>query len=100
MTSRDDKPLVSVVIPCLNEQGFIDKMLDSVLNCDYPKEKLEILVVDGMSTDGTRETLKGISAEQTCVKMLDNPAGIVPVAMNIGIRAARGEYIIRLDCHN
>jgi glycosyltransferase involved in cell wall biosynthesis len=60
---------------------------------------MEVLVVDGMSTDGTREKVAGWCAQRPELRMLDNPRRIVPTAMNIGIRAARGRWIARLDAH-
>ena len=51
-------PFVSIIIPCRNEEKFIGKCLDSILAQDYPKDRLEVLVVDGMSEDGTREIVE------------------------------------------
>ena len=53
-----DLPLVSIVIPCFNEQKFIGKCLDSICTSDYPKDRLEVLVIDGMSNDGTRAIIE------------------------------------------
>jgi glycosyltransferase involved in cell wall biosynthesis len=93
-------PSISIIIPCRNEEKFIDKCLDSIITQDYPKEKLEILVIDGMSNDKTREIVKGYSKQHRFIKLLDNSAKIVPTAMNTGIRDAHGEIIIRMDAHN
>ena len=60
---------------------------------------MEILVLDGMSNDGTRDIVKKLAAENDQVKLIDNPNRIVPSAMNIGIVQASGEYIVRIDCH-
>lgn len=95
-----DRPHVSVVIPCRDEAPFIGQCLESVLAFDYPADRLEILVVDGMSRDQTRETVAAWSARDARIQLLDNPRGITPVALNIGIRAACGDYIVRLDAHN
>jgi GT2 family glycosyltransferase len=70
-----------------------------VLENDYPSEKMEILVVDGMSNDGTRDIVRPLSESDSRIKMLDNPRRIVPTAMNIGLKAARGDYFIRIDGH-
>ena len=87
-------PLVSVVIPMRNEAAHIAACIDSVLAQDYPR--LEIIVVDGDSDDASPQVLSGYG-DRICV--LHNPARIVPTAMNIGIRAARGEIIARVDAH-
>lgn len=91
--------LVSAIIPCRNEIRHIRRMLESVLSNDFPSDQLEIIVVDGMSTDGTREAVQEYSERFPHIRLLDNPRHIVPTAMNIGVRAAAGEYIMRLDCH-
>jgi glycosyltransferase involved in cell wall biosynthesis len=83
----------------LNEEKYISHCLDSVLSSDYPLDKMEILLIDGMSSDKTREIIKKYQKRHSVIKLLDNPKKIVPVAMNIGIIEAKGEYIIRLDAH-
>lgn len=92
--------MVSVIAPCRNEAAFIEKAVKTILRSDYPAELLELLVVDGMSTDGTREIVRKMAEQDDRVKLFDNPQRIIPVAMNIGIKASRGEYIIRIDCHS
>jgi len=91
--------LISIIIPCRNEKEFICKCLDSVIANDYPKESLEILVVDGMSEDRTREILKDYAEKYSFIKVLDNPKRITPCALNIGIKNAQGEIIMRMDAH-
>jgi glycosyltransferase involved in cell wall biosynthesis len=93
-------PFISVIIPCYNEKRFINNCLESIVLNDYPKEKVEILVIDGMSNDGTREIIKKYSEEYPFVRMIDNPRRIVPTALNIGIRNSQGEIILRMDAHN
>ena len=90
---------VSVIIPCRNEVKYIGQCLDSVLENDYPNNDLEILVTDGMSEDGTREIIKDYSGKHPCIKLLDNQQKITPAALNIGIKYAEGEIIIRMDAH-
>jgi len=92
-------PFVSVIMPIRNEADFIERAIRSILDNNYPAEKMEILVVDGMSDDGTRETVQRMSRVDSRVKMLDNPRRIVPAAMNIGLKAARGDLFIRVDGH-
>lgn len=92
-------PLVTIVVPCRNEERYIVECLDSILACDYPSDRLEVLVVDGMSDDGTRAVLADYAARNPLVRILDNPRRITPVALNLAIRAARGEVIVRMDAH-
>jgi cellulose synthase/poly-beta-1,6-N-acetylglucosamine synthase-like glycosyltransferase len=91
---------VTVVIPCRNEDRFIAKCLDSVLANDYPKDQLETLVVDGMSEDYTREIVRKYEDLYPFVKVVENPKKIIPAAMNIGIRTARGDIIVKIDAHS
>ncbi len=86
-------------MPVRNEADFIERAIRSVLNNDYPVEKVEVIVVDGMSEDGTREIVRGLSTSDHRIKTLDNPRRIVPTAMNIGLKAARGEFFTRIDGH-
>jgi succinoglycan biosynthesis protein ExoA len=89
-------PLVSVVVPMRNEGAHIARCIDSILAQDYPEDRLEVIVVDGDSDDDSPEVLRRYGG-RVCV--LRNPARIVPAAMNIGIRAARGAIIARADAH-
>lgn len=93
------EPFVSVIMPIRNEADYIERAIRSILDNDYPAEKMEIIVVDGMSDDGTRQTVEKLSGADSRVRMLDNPKRIVPTAMNIGIKAARGDLFIRVDGH-
>ena len=92
-------PLVSVIMPVRNEAAYIERSLGAVLAQEYPADRLEILVVDGMSGDGTREAVLAHAAADPRIRLLDNPAGIVPPGLNIGIGRARGEIIVRVDGH-
>ncbi len=93
------EPFVSVIMPIRNEADFIERSIRSILDNDYPADKMEILVVDGMSDDGTRQTVEKLSQADSRVRMLDNPKRIVPAAMNMGIKTARGDLFIRVDGH-
>jgi glycosyltransferase involved in cell wall biosynthesis len=92
-------PLVSIIIPCRNERRYIAKCLDSIIAQDYPKEKLEVLVADGMSDDGTRKIISNYCRKFPFVKLLNNPKKFTPFALNIGIKNSVGETIIRMDAH-
>jgi len=93
-------PYVSVIVPCRNEEQYISGCIDSILDTDYPREKVEILIVDGRSTDATREQVIAATRIHPGVRLLDNPKGHTPVAFNIGIRAARGEILMLLGAHS
>src|SRR5208282_5579435 len=90
---------VSIIIPCRNEREFIGMCLDSILANDFPKEELEILVVDGMSEDGTREIVTEYAQRYPFIRLIDNPHRVTPYALNIGIAASRGEIVMRIDAH-
>ncbi|HUS49472.1 MAG TPA: glycosyltransferase family 2 protein [Candidatus Paceibacterota bacterium] len=94
------QPFVSIIIPSKNEKKFILRCLGSITENDYPKDKMEILVVDGMSRDGTRELVKEYSAKYSFIKILDNPREIKAPALNKGIKEARGEVIMIMDAHS
>ena len=90
---------VTVILPCRNEAGHIAACLDSIIASAHPAERLEVLVVDGRSTDATRQIIAQYTKTYPNIRMLDNPRRIVPTALNIGIRAATGEIIVRMDGH-
>jgi glycosyltransferase involved in cell wall biosynthesis len=94
-----DRPIVSVIVPCRNERRYIAQCLDSILSTKYPLDRLEVLVVDGRSDDGTRSIVEGYASRHSVVQLLDNPRRITPTALNIGIRAAAGEIVLRMDAH-
>lgn len=91
--------MISVICPIYNEEKYISQFLDSILQQDYPKDDLEILLVDGMSKDRTREIISDYSRKYPSLRLVDNPQQTVPYAMNNGIKNAKGEIIIRLDAH-
>jgi len=91
--------MLSIICPVYNEEKYIVQFLNSLLQQDYPKDNLEILLVDGMSKDGTREVVADYISQYPFIRLIDNPNKIVPYAMNKGIEAARGDIIIRLDAH-
>lgn len=93
-------PFISIIIPCRNEEKFIGKCLDSIIGQDFSNENMEILVVDGMSDDRTRDIIANYAKQFSFIKQLENPNKIVPTAMNIGILKSKGKIIIRMDAHN
>jgi glycosyltransferase involved in cell wall biosynthesis len=93
------RPFVSIVVPCRNEVTHIRRMLDSVLANEYPRDRLEVLIVDGLSDDGTRAVLAEYAMRHPVIRLLDNPQRITPYALNLGISRARGTIIMRMDAH-
>lgn len=99
MTDPTNLPRVSVIVPIRNEADFIERCLRSILANDYPRDRMEVLVVDGMSEDGTRDIVRRLAAGDVRLRLLDNPERIVPHAMNRGITEATGDVVMRLDSH-
>ena len=93
------RPLVSVVIPMRNESEWIERCLASVRAQDWPHDAMEILVVDGMSTDGSYETVSRMAQSDPRIRTFKNPQLIVPSSLNIAIEAARGDIVARVDAH-
>ena len=96
-----DKVIISILIPCFNEEKFIGKCLDSVSSFDIPDGcEAEVLVIDGMSNDRTREIVKARMHENHVIRLIDNPGRIQSFALNTAIPLSRGSYILRLDSHS
>ena len=91
--------MLSVICPIYNEEKYIAKCIDSILEQDYPKDDLEVIFVDGMSKDRTREIVNEYTNKYPFIRLIDNPEKIVPPAMNKGIKTAKGDIIMRLDAH-
>jgi len=92
-------PIVSIIIPCRNEESHIEACLRSILAQELPSGDFEIVVADGMSNDGTRETLSRLKEEDSRLRVIENPGCIVSSGLNAAIRVAQGEIIIRMDAH-
>ena len=92
-------PIVSIIIPCRNEESWIAKCIDSVLNNDYPKNLLELFIVDGLSTDKTIEIAGRYAEKFPFIKILNNDKKIFPAAVNLAYRNSKGEAIIILGAH-
>ena len=95
-------PTVSVIIPCYNEQSTIGLLLDALYAQTFPRDALEVIIADGLSTDGTRAAIAAWQQQHPdlAVRVIDNPQRIIPAALNRAIAAARGEIIVRLDAHS
>jgi glycosyltransferase involved in cell wall biosynthesis len=90
---------VSVIVPMRNESNHIRPCLEALLKQDYPEDEMEILVIDGHSTDNSRAVILPYTQRHSHLFLLDNPAQTTPAALNVGILHARGRYIIRVDAH-
>lgn len=97
----DQTPFVTVIMPIRNEADFIARSLGAVLAQDYPPDRMEVLIADGMSDDNTRAVVAQTAAQQPHipVALLDNPARIVPTGFNRALAQARGAIIVRVDGH-
>ena len=96
-----DNIIVSIIMPVYNEEKYIEKCMESLVVQDYPFENMELIIIDGMSTDRTREILSGYAEKYpNWISIMDNPKKLAPYALNIGIEATTGKYIIRLDAHS
>lgn len=96
-----DQPSVSVIMPIRNEGAFISRSLGAVLAQDYPADRLEVVIADGMSTDDTREAIGRAARERPDVRVtiVDNPGRIVPTGFNRALVRTRGDVIVRVDGH-
>lgn len=92
-------PLISIIIPTLNEEQYITKCLDSILGATYPQDKMEVFVVDGMSQDKTRDIVQEYHEKYSFIHLLDNLDVYTPIGMNLGINVSKGEYIFILSAH-
>lgn len=95
-----NQPLVSVIVPCKNEEKYIGKVIENIINQDYPKELLEVFIIDGISTDKTVDIINQYIQEFPIIKFLSNHEQTAPYALNYGIKASSGEIIIRMDAHS
>ena len=99
MSEAEVPPLVSVIVPVRNEATTIRGCLEAILAQDYPPGRLEIIVADGQSDDGTREIALELAQSHSRLAVIDNPARTAAVGLNLAIPRARGEIIARIDAH-
>ena len=95
-------PLVSVIIPCRNEEKTIHLVLEALFEQSFPLQNMEIVIADGLSTDGTRRAIHAFSEAHPAlfVRLVDNPKQIIPTGLNTAIKASKGELIVRMDAHS
>src|SRR5262249_17948840 len=91
---------ISVIVPVRNEAAFIERTLEQLLSQNYDRERFEVIVVDGESTDATREIVAGMLPAHSNLKLLRNPRRLSSAARNIGIRESRGELLVVIDGHS
>src|ERR1700741_4645886 len=96
---QEEKLFATVIVPCRNERDYVAKSLDALIANDYPKDRMEILVVDGLSDDGTHEVLERYARDYPFIRVLENPNRVTPFAFNIGIKQARGDMILIMSAH-
>jgi glycosyltransferase involved in cell wall biosynthesis len=89
----------SVIIPCCNEEDFIEACGRSIFDQDPPSGGFEVIVADGMSTDRTRGILDRLAKEDDRLRVIDNPGRFVSSGLNAAIAVARGKVIVRMDAH-
>ncbi len=91
---------VSIIIPVRNEELYIENCIRSVLNQDYNKENMELILIDGLSDDRTVEIIKSFKEKYDFIKLFKNENKTVQSALNIGIENALGKFIVRMDAHS
>ena len=91
---------ISIICPTFNEEKYIDKCIQSILLQDIDKASIELIFVDGGSKDKTSEIINKYKEEYPFIQLINNPEKTVPYAMNYGIKAAKGEIIMRIDAHS
>ncbi|MGA3119711.1 MAG: glycosyltransferase family 2 protein [Polyangiaceae bacterium] len=92
-------PLVTVAIPCRDAEAYVEACIRSAQAQDWASDRLEILVADGMSVDATREILDRLAAEDSRIRLIDNPGRIRAAGLNECIRRAQGNVIVPMDVH-
>lgn len=100
-TKREKVDTISVVVPVYNEERYINSCIDSILNQDYEKSKTEIIFIDGNSTDNTKKIITEKLKNKNCnYKLLSNEKRLTPISLNMGIKYAKNDVIIRIDAHS
>jgi len=95
-------PSVSIIIPCYNEQDTICKLLEAIYAQTFPRIDLEVVIADGLSTDGTRSQIELFSNSHPNlhIAVVDNIPRSIPMALNCALKESKGEIIVRLDAHS
>lgn len=90
-------PRVTVAVPLLDEAALCEGLVQALLALDYPREHLQILLIDGGSQDGTRERVQAVAAEHAHIRWLANPGRLAASALNLALAAAEGTVFARID---
>lgn len=90
---------VSILLPCRNEEKFISTVIENIIHQDYDSSRIEFLIIDGMSDDGTRSVIEKYQKHFSFIHLVDNSNRTVPHALNLGIKNSTGEIIVRMDAH-
>lgn len=94
-----ETPFISVVVPVYNEGRFIEQTIRQLLEQDYPADRYEILVADGLSTDNTLEIVQALASQYPQIRLLDNPKRKSSAGRNVGFQNGRGDYFLVVDGH-
>ncbi len=86
-------------MPVRNEAAYVARSIQSVLDQDYPKDRIEVIVADGLSTDNTKQIISEFASEANHILIFDNPKVYVPGGLNLILQKTRGDIIIRVDGH-
>ncbi len=95
-------PLISIIVPCYNEEATISLLLEAIHRQTYPQNLLEVIIADGLSNDRTRQLIMEFQKAfpTLTIRLIDNPQRSTPAGLNKAIQNARGTYVIRLDGHS
>jgi len=93
---------VSIIVPCYNEADTIQLLLDAILKQTYPCTRMEVVIADAMSEDGTRANIEHfiLKNPELAIRIVDNPKCTIPAGVNVAADAAIGKYLIRMDAHS
>lgn len=92
-------PLVAIVLPIRNEARYIARCLEAVLAQDYPADKIQVLAVDGLSSDATRSMISDFASRDARIRLLDNPKQITSNALNLGVSLSQSDVVIIVGGH-
>ena len=98
-TEKDSYPFITIVMPVRNEERFIADTLNQLLSQDYPKERFEIIIADGHSTDKTWDIVQNMAAQFPQIRFIPNPGRLSSSGRNVGFQNGKGDYFIVVDGH-
>ncbi len=95
-----ERPFVSVIMPMFNEEKTADACVRSILEQDYPSDRMEVLVIDGASSDRSAEIVRALQKHHSNLRLVHTPKRLTVTSLNLGLREARGEIYVRMDSHS